>query len=343
MFLRNNWYVAGFGSEIGETPLARRICDEPVVLFRTASGQAAALEDRCIHRGMPLSAGGECSGDIIRCPYHGLEFDASGACVRIPGQERVPQAAKITSYPLVERDAFAWIWIGDRDLADPSKIVQHPYHSDAAWAWRGGSIEIEANWQLIADNLLDLSHLQYVHRKTIGGNPEEEKHAELSTQREGDAVIVKRWLRNVDCPPAHRASFGFKGKVDRWQEFVFRPGVLQFHSGAMDANTGAFEGKRDGGMHIRHFHGVTPKTETSTNYFYSSARSFRIDDDELTERMRKATLATFMEDKVILEAQQIRLRERPNAPMLNIKSDAAVLHGRRIVESLIAQEQTRRI
>ena len=107
----------------------------------------------------------------------------------------------------------------------------------------------------------------------------------------------------------------------------------------MDAGTGAFEGRRDGGMKIRHFHGVTPKTDGTTTYFYSSARSFRIDEDELTERMAKATRATFMEDKVILEAQQIRLAEKPDAPMLNIRNDAAVLHGRRIVENLIAQER----
>ena len=341
MFLRDNWYVAAFSSEIGSTPVARRICDEPIVLYRTAQGHAAALEDRCMHRGMPLSVGGECERDIIRCPYHGIEFDPLGAAVKIPGQDRIPEAARIRAFPLFERDAIAWIWVGDPALADPSRIISHPYHSDPAWAWRGGMIEIEASWLLIMDNLLDLSHLQYVHRKTIGGNPEDDAHAELSTQRDDDRVIVKRWLRNVECPPTHKASFGFKGRVDRWQEFVFRPGVLQFHSGAMDAGTGAFDGKREGGMHIRHFHGVTPKTATTTTYFYSSARSFRVDDEALTAGMAKSTLATFSEDKIILEAQQVRLNERPD-PIVNIRNDAAVLHGRRIIEGLHALELVRR-
>jgi vanillate O-demethylase monooxygenase subunit len=286
---------------------------------------------------MPLTAGGVCERDIIRCPYHGLEFDPSGACVKIPGQERIPAGARIRSFPLVERDAIAWIWIGDETQANPGLIVSHPWHADPAWTWRGGSIEIQANWQLIVDNLLDLSHLQYVHRNTIGGDPEEDARAELMTNREGDTVIVKRWLRDVACPPMHRAFYGFEGRIDRWQEFEFRPGVLQFHSGAMDVGTGAFEGKRDGGMHIRHFHGVTPKTETVTTYFYSSARSFRIDDEQLTEKMAQSTRNTFLEDKVILEAQQLRLLERPE-PMLNIRSDTAVLHGRRIAEARHALE-----
>ncbi len=101
MFLRDNWYVAAFGADVAAKPVARRICGRPVVLFRTAGGEAVALEDRCIHRGMPLSLGGECEGDIIRCPYHGLEFGKTGRCVKIPGQAAVPDGAAVLDYPLV--------------------------------------------------------------------------------------------------------------------------------------------------------------------------------------------------------------------------------------------------
>lgn len=81
----NIWYVAAYGDDLKQQPLARRICNKPVVLYRTASGKAVALEDRCSHRAMPLSQG-ECDGEIIRCTYHGLEFGPGGACTKIPGR-----------------------------------------------------------------------------------------------------------------------------------------------------------------------------------------------------------------------------------------------------------------
>ena len=119
-FVFDNWYIAGIASDVTNSPLARRICDIPLVLFRTKSGVAVALEDRCAHRGMALSAGGTCLGETIQCPYHGLEFNADGVCVRIPGLDRVSPDMRIRSFPLVERDAVIWVWMGNAEAADPS-------------------------------------------------------------------------------------------------------------------------------------------------------------------------------------------------------------------------------
>ena len=229
MFVRNIWYVAGYAADLTAAPLARKICGTSIVLFRTASGTPVALADRCGHRGMALSQG-ECFEEFIRCPYHGLEFDARGACVRIPGQDRVPAMLDVASYPLVERDGLVWIWLGDPAAADPAAIVSYPYHDDPAWSFFPGSIEVQADAQLVVDNLLDLSHLQYVHRRTIGGNPDEETRAELKVQRRENAVYVRRWLRDVSPPKLFAAWMGYAGNIDRWQEFEFRPGVLQFLS-----------------------------------------------------------------------------------------------------------------
>ena len=85
MLLRNAWYIAAWADELGTTPLGRRICNEPVVLFRDAAGQAAALLDMCCHRGAPLHLGQVCAEGIV-CGYHDLTFDRTGRCVRIPGQ-----------------------------------------------------------------------------------------------------------------------------------------------------------------------------------------------------------------------------------------------------------------
>src|SRR5882757_4446416 len=88
MFIRNAWYIAAWADELGQKPLARRICNDPVVLFRDRDGRPAALVDRCCHRSAPLSLG-EVVSDGIQCGYHGLTFDGSGACVAIPGQSRI--------------------------------------------------------------------------------------------------------------------------------------------------------------------------------------------------------------------------------------------------------------
>jgi len=340
MFLRNNWYMAAWSSDIAPTTvLARRICGQAMVIFRTSAGVLAALEDRCIHRGMPLSQGGECEGEIIRCPYHGLEFAASGICTKVPGQDFIPVGAKLISFPVVERDSMIWIWVGDADKADPGKIASYPYHSDSAWVWSKDCLEVDANWMLLSDNLMDLSHLQYVHRNTIGGNPLEDAQAKLSATRDGDRVLVARWLLDMDAPAFHKQVCGFTGKVDRWQEIEFRPGLIQFYSGATDAGTGAYEGKREGGMHIRHLHALTPETETRTRYFFSVAHNFRIADETLTGKMHRLAVATFLEDQALLQAQQKRLSENPERAFLDIRNDIGTIHARRIVAELSAAER----
>jgi len=340
MFLRNVWYVAALASDLpAGAVLGRRIVGDPIALFRTASGAVGAVADRCSHRGMALAHGGECDGEILRCPYHGLEFGRNGECVRIPGQDHVPTDAAIRSYPVVEQDALLWLWPGDPAQADATAIPAHPYHNDPAWVWSAIQLEVNANWQLFNDNLLDLSHLGLVHKKTIGGNLDAHANAEMTTTRDGNAVHVRRWLLNSEPPPFYRSAGDFKGTIDRWQEIDFRPGFLAFYTGATDAGTGAYEGRRVGGVHIRHMHGITPETETRTRYYFTQARNFQIDAPGLTEKLHQLAALTFDEDKDVLEAQQERWTEKPDAETINVRSDAGGIYARRIVEELHEAER----
>src|SRR3981081_1035043 len=122
MFLYNAWYVAAWRGEVTAKPMGRPLLNEPVVFYRAADGAAVALEDRCCHRGMPLSCG-EVFGQNIRCEYHGMVFDGAGKCVEIPGQAMIPNNARVRSFPVAERDDLVWIWMGDASRADESKIV----------------------------------------------------------------------------------------------------------------------------------------------------------------------------------------------------------------------------
>ena len=131
MLLRNAWYIAAWADEIGGQPLARRICNEPIVLFRDGTGRVGALADRCCHRAAPLSMGSVVE-EGIQCGYHGLVIDGSGRCVRIPGQKQIPADARVRSYPAIEKDQMVWVWMGDPAKADERRSSTIPTTTTAA-------------------------------------------------------------------------------------------------------------------------------------------------------------------------------------------------------------------
>ncbi|MBV9863706.1 MAG: aromatic ring-hydroxylating dioxygenase subunit alpha [Alphaproteobacteria bacterium] len=341
MLLRNAWYIAAWADEIGGQPLARRICNEPVVLFRDAGGRAAALADRCCHRAAPLHMGNVIE-EGLQCGYHGLVFDAAGRCVRIPGQKQIPADARVRSYPAVEKDQLVWVWMGEPAQADPAQIVDFPYHNDRAhWPNKHDVYPIKGNYMLMVDNLMDLTHLGYLHAKTVGGNPSAHVDAEMKTVRTASGLKFTRWMRNSVPPPTYVKAAGFAGRVDRWQEFEFvAPSTVLQWTGAADAGNGAYEGNRDGGFQFRLFHGLTPETETSCFYFWSVANGYRQDDPEATEQLYREIAPTFVEDRVMVEAQQARLDEFGESGLVDIASDAARMHMRRVVERLLAAEES---
>lgn len=339
MFLRNAWYIAAWADELAGSPVARRICDEPIVLFRDAQGKAAALADRCCHRAAPLSLG-TCVPEGIQCGYHGLVINAAGRCVSIPGQTRIPADARVRSYPLAEKDGFLWVWLGDTDAADPAKILDFPYHNDTArWPNKHAMYPIKGHYMLMVDNLMDLTHLGYLHAKTVGGNPLQHFAAEMKTERTPTGVKFTRWMRNSPPPPSYARAAGFTGRVDRLQEFEFAAPchVLQW-TGATEAGSGV--APADFRFQFRLFHGLTPETETSCLYFWSVANGYRQNDPEATEQLYQEIAPTFLEDKEMVEAQQARLGEFGEKGLTDIASDAIRMQMRRFVDGMIAAEQT---
>lgn len=339
MFIRNAWYIAAWADEISETPLARRIGNEPVVLYRDRQGQAAALLDMCCHRGAPLHLGRVVDRGL-ECGYHGLIFDRSGQCVCVPGQDRVIDRTRVRSFPVVEQDAFVWIWMGDPAKADPATIVPWPYHNDATnWPHKHAMYPIKAAAMLMVDNLMDLTHLGYVHTSTIGGNPSQHVEAKMDIERTPLGVKFTRWMLNSVPPPTYVKAVGFRGRIDRCQKFEFvAPGAVLQWTGA--AEVGEY---RDGNtdrskLQFRLFHGLTPETETTCFYFWSAANGFRQDDPAATDLLFQQTGAAFLEDKTVVEAQQARLTELGKSNLVDIVSDAVRLHMRRTIDRLLAEE-----
>jgi len=339
MFARNAWYIAAWSDEVvTNKPLARRILSEPVVLFREQNGNAAALADRCCHRSAPLSLG-RVVEDGIECGYHGLVINGAGRCLRVPGQRLIPADATVRSYPLIEKNCFVWIWPGDPALADPALIIDFPWHDDAKnWPHKHTMYPIKGHYMLMVDNLMDLTHLGYLHAKTIGGNPSQHVEAEMKTVRTPTGVKFTRWMRSSPPPPSYVKAAGFQGRVDRLQsfEFVAPSSILQW-TGATDAGSG--KEPADFEFKFRLFHGLTPETETSCFYFWSAANGYRQDDPATTEQLFGEIAFAFREDAAMVEAQQGRLGEFGEAGLVDIASDATRLTMRRHVDRMIAAEQ----
>lgn len=337
MFIKNCWYVAAFGDEVSNRPLARRILGEDLVLFRQSNGAVAALEDRCCHRGLPLSLG-ELNGDLIRCHYHGLEYDCSGKCVFIPGQKAIPSGARVRSYPVCERGRAIWIWMGNAEKANESDIPDFPWFDDPGWAWKGKTFPIKCNYQLLNDNLLDLSHLAYVHRRTLGGDPEDHFHAQMETTHTERSVKVVRLMPDCEPPPTYTRMVKLKGRVDRWQEIEFFPGLITLYSGGVDAGTGAYDFRRQGGFQLRLFDAVTPESETTTLNLFCCGHNFRADESEVTNELFEEFEKVVGEDIRVLEAQQARLQNSATRPFVNISADGPGILARRLLAEMAQRE-----
>ncbi len=341
-YLRNAWYVAAWDHELSKGLMARTIMDEPIAFFRDASGVVNAIEDRCCHRGAALTDG-KVIETGLQCGYHGLVFNGKGQCVEIPGQDAIPPMAKVKHYPVVEKNEIVWIWMGDPALADESKIVEWAFHKDGATPLphRNETMNIHANYIMMVDNLMDLTHLGYVHTKTIGGNPRAHVNAQMETVRTDTGCKYIRWMMDSNPPPTYMKACNFQGKVDRWQEFEYVvPGLVLQWSGATDAGKGAQQNRNQEGFHLRLFHASTPATQNTSYYFWSTANGYRTDDPQATVDMYNEIYPTFIEDVNIMATQQARIDLDPYRPMLNIKADNALHHARRAFNAAYEAEQS---
>lgn len=339
MFIKNCWYVAGWDKEIPEDGfLSRIVTNVPLVFWRDAHGTVVALEDRCCHRGAPLSKGRR-EGDCIRCMYHGLKFDATGACVEIPSQTRIPPQAKVRAFPIVEKHRWVWIWMGDPNAADPSLIPDTHWLNDPEWRSNDGYIHYDVNYLLIADNLLDFSHLPFVHASTLGGSEEYAK-VQPKIERTDRGVKVTRWALNIDPPAFVQKVHPFEGKVDRWNIYDFiAPGILLMDSGMAPAGTGAPEGRRINAVEFRGCQALTPERDNSTHYFFAHPHNFAIDRQDVTDSIHQSVIEAFDEDKEIIQSQQAMVSLDPEFKMVSLGIDAALSQFRWIVGRAIDQEK----
>jgi vanillate O-demethylase monooxygenase subunit len=334
-WIKNCWYQIAWAEELEDNPIiARTLLEKPLVLFRNGDGELACLLDRCPHRFAPLSKG-KLEQNKIVCGYHGLSFDKSGACVHNP-HGRTSAGLKVDSYPVAEKHCAVWVWLGDSDKADAALIPDLGFIDETPELARiSGYMPTLANYQLIIDNILDLSHADYLHPSTIGGMMTD---ADVTLEEIGGHIVVSWDSRNAEVPMGFQQLIPPPNKGDFWLQVEWQaPGVLILR------NTACIAGNEpaDDAMNTT-LHNMVPETDSSTHYFYCSTRKSHLEDAGFTEFLRGALTQAFAnEDKPMLEAQQERIG---NADFWSLKPrmlsiDAPAVKVRRALDKKVAEEK----
>jgi len=343
MFLQNAWYVWGWGHEIatGGPPVGRVVVGHPIVIWRSDAGVIHAAEDRCPHRHAALSKG-RVDGDRLVCMYHGMAFGGDGRCMGMPLVEKTPDV-RLRTYPVVESDDWVWIWPGDPAKADPMLIPKAFGIRNPDRPMRSNSIEYNANYRLLHDNLCDLSHVDYVHETTLrqasGAYWAQSKPRVTSQPR---AIRFERWFEQADMPGAPGQ------KVDSWIAYDFHvPGIFILHGARFPLGTAARCNYGPPPADIEPLvqnieqQAVTPVSSNRTAYHY--ATGLIGDSPEMTLKLAQrmdVVMAAFEEDREMIEAQQaIHDLTDPAVPMFFVPQDQGPFLMRKLMNRLIREER----
>ena len=343
--LRDTWYVAAWSRELPAGKLlASTLLGEPLVLWRTADGANTALEDRCVHRHAPLSLG-RLEGDALRCGHHGLKFAPSGQCIEVPALALVPDSGQgqravcVRRYAVVEHRHWVMVWMGDAAMANPSLLLDNFSCDSAEWACCPGYVHYQTPSEPIADNLLDFSHLSYVHAATFGGGDDDTLARILpQVQRLLHGVRVRRDVPHVPPPAHYQPLWAYQRPVDRWLPYDFiLPGVLLMHSGAQPAGMSAEDAKaHDVGVRFHSCQALTREAATSTYYFFMEAHPAYRGDASVTDALHQGIVRAFDEDHAMISAQWQNIQRYLQRPMLPLAMDKALLHYRAVFAQALA-------
>lgn len=339
MFLRNCWYVAGWSKDYDRTLKAQTLLGDNIVLYRLEDGTPAALEDACPHRKLPLSMG-QLEGDTLVCGYHGLTFDCTGNCTDSPTQRGMtPRRAVVRSYPVVDRYNLLWIWMGDADKADPAEIYEIENFDDPSWGCTdGGMLPIACNYLWVVDNLLDPSHVAWVHVTSFAGGGTDS--APLDMEQTDQGVIVSRWIYDQPASPYYKDLVKFPGNCDRKQHYEMSvPAIALNKSIYTPIGTGGPDAAMVDETYINiSYNFMTPVDEKNTQYIWFQHRNTDPTDKAISEKMNAGAVMAFNEDKEILEAVQKGM-DAMITPNIDLGLDLGAKTFRRKLQRLIDAEQ----
>lgn len=335
--LRNSWYCVGFSSSLADRPVGLTMLGEPLVFYRGAEGQPIALTGRCAHRFAPLDRG-VVSGDEIMCPYHGLRYGSDGRCTHNPhGDGYIPPNAKLASYPIVEKNGALWVWMGDPAIADEGLLPNDDFIVDPSFSVRYGYLKINANYQLVIDNLLDLTHGLYLHPTTLSPPAEDSVGLKHSFRVEGD-VVHSDYYFPMAPPAVQMRALVSEARGEVVAKMTWRPGSIC----SLDVRFYSEGAERENALRLPSVHYLVPETEFTTHYFVAVGRDRLIDSVELDDQMIGFVMRAFVdEDEPMIRACQDLMG---TANLFDLKpailrTDAPAVQARRILAKRIRNEQ----
>ena len=337
-FLENAWYVVAQSQQIKHQLLSLKLLGEQLLFYRDSEGRAVALEDACPHRKLPLSMG-RLKGDTVQCGYHGLTFDACGKCVDAPTQDKIPSNAIVRSYPVIEKYRLVWVWMGQPELADAKQIPEFDDYDNADWGLTdGGMLECQCHYLYLLDNLLDPSHVAWVHETSFASVGTEDIPLTIEDTEKG--VLVSRWIKNIDPPPYYAEMLSFSGKVDRLQYYeALMPSVaINMSTYARAGHGGNSDDLPEDSYRMRSYHFITPIDAHSTRYHWFQHYNTNTRDEGVRAKLNEGAKMAFEEDRIILEAVEVGMSARRRAN-LDLQLDIGSRKFRKKLNALIKTEK----
>lgn len=335
----NCWWVAAQAQEVTTRPISRWLLEHRVVLFRTEEGVIAALEDRCAHRWAALSQG-QVIGEEIACPYHGFRYNTRGTCTHVPVLSHAPAKVHVRYYPVLEHGSFVWIWMGDPQKADVALLPNIPWFTDPAYLQLRGYIDLASNYMLLQENVLDPTHVTYVHADV----QQEGWQASLVDIKITDrSVTAAMKISDVPVVPYQAAPMDIEPgkKVNRVDWTMFASPACNL--GGIDFQDPAPASGQRGLYVMRNVHCTTPISPNRCHYWWAIAQDYGHHLTNLREVLYPVLEAAFNQDRVVLEAIQMTIDQdirHDNAPEFLVVSDRAVVEARRILKTMLEAESS---
>jgi nitrite reductase/ring-hydroxylating ferredoxin subunit len=340
--VRNRWYIAAFSDEITRDPIERTLLGKPVVMYRKQDGSVVAMYGICPHRYYPL-AKGKVEGDRLVCGYHGFVFDETGKCAEIPSQGTGADFCQPV-YPVIEKGPLCWIWLGDKEQCNPGILPPYEDFGLGEEGWHYSSpnyFRLAGRTQLLIDNLMDLTHLPYIHYHLGGGEAMKSPKVEMEDRER--SLRVSR-TGKVPFSDFHQHVFGEEMRFEGLSDFLsltdfYGPELIRTSlpiTLGIDGQDSVPAGL--GALYI--LHGMTPETESSTHYFGFAVRNFRQDSEEVDEFWRQSDIKIRQQDVDAIEAVETRLEVSAALQKeLLVVADRPASKVRMIIHDLLKQEQ----
>ncbi len=255
------------------------------------------------------------------------------------GDGHIPTGTRVASYPVVEKNGAIWIWMGNAEEADPTTITDTDWFVSGSYASVHGYLRVSANYQLVIDNLLDLTHAPYLHPDTVGGDPEHSRGMAHDFRTDEAGVIHSNYLvEAMPVPPPQLLPFWGEQPGDFRAEMRWRPACTL----ELDIRISPLRAAKEEGVHVPSLHYLVPESEAVTHYFFAMGRNVMLDMPQISEAMLKGARQAFEdEDEPMIKKCQDAMGTTDLLSLrpVILRTDIAGVQARRSLAKLIKSQQ----